>query len=45
MTFLEACRAFQKFGGPPCSITALFEGEEETGSPSLPAFLARTPRR
>ncbi|RBP03553.1 acetylornithine deacetylase/succinyl-diaminopimelate desuccinylase-like protein [Roseiarcus fermentans] len=41
MTFLEACRAFQQFGGPPCSITALFEGEEETGSPSLPAFLAK----
>ena len=41
MTFLEACRAFRKFGGPPCAITALFEGEEETGSPSLPAFLAR----
>ena len=40
MTFLEACRAFQKFGGPPCSITVLFEGEEETGSPSLPGFLA-----
>ena len=40
MTFLEACRAFQKFGGPPCAITVLFEGEEETGSPSLPAFLA-----
>jgi acetylornithine deacetylase/succinyl-diaminopimelate desuccinylase-like protein len=40
MTFLEACRSFQKFGGPPCTITVLFEGEEETGSPSLPAFLA-----
>jgi acetylornithine deacetylase/succinyl-diaminopimelate desuccinylase-like protein len=40
MTFLEACRAFQKVGGPPCAITALIEGEEETGSPSLPAFLA-----
>jgi acetylornithine deacetylase/succinyl-diaminopimelate desuccinylase-like protein len=40
MTFLEACRAFQKFGGPPCAITALIEGEEEIGSPSLPAFLA-----
>jgi acetylornithine deacetylase/succinyl-diaminopimelate desuccinylase-like protein len=40
MTFLEACRAFQQFGGPPCHVTALFEGEEETGSPSLPAFLA-----
>jgi acetylornithine deacetylase/succinyl-diaminopimelate desuccinylase-like protein len=40
MTFLEACRAFRQFGAPPCHITALFEGEEETGSPSLPAFLA-----
>jgi acetylornithine deacetylase/succinyl-diaminopimelate desuccinylase-like protein len=40
MTFLEACRAFKQFGAPPCHITALFEGEEETGSPSLPAFLA-----
>jgi acetylornithine deacetylase/succinyl-diaminopimelate desuccinylase-like protein len=40
MTFLEACRAFKQFGGPPCHVTALFEGEEETGSPSLPAFLA-----
>ncbi len=39
MTFLEACRAFKQFGGPPCHVTALFEGEEETGSPSLPAFL------
>jgi acetylornithine deacetylase/succinyl-diaminopimelate desuccinylase-like protein len=41
MTFLEACRAFRKFGGPPCAITVLIEGEEETGSPSLPAFLAQ----
>ena len=41
MTFLEACRAFKTFGGPPCAVTALFEGEEETGSPSLPAFLAK----
>jgi acetylornithine deacetylase/succinyl-diaminopimelate desuccinylase-like protein len=40
MTFLEACRAFKQFGGPPCHVTVLFEGEEETGSPSLPAFLA-----
>jgi acetylornithine deacetylase/succinyl-diaminopimelate desuccinylase-like protein len=44
MTFLEACRAFQQFGGPPCHVTALFEGEEETGSPSLPAFLAENAR-
>jgi acetylornithine deacetylase/succinyl-diaminopimelate desuccinylase-like protein len=41
MTFLEACRAFKKFGGPPCQISVVFEGEEETGSPSLPAFLAK----
>ena len=41
MTFLEACRAFRTIGGPPCDVTVLFEGEEETGSPSLPAFLAK----
>ncbi|MBV9288528.1 MAG: M20/M25/M40 family metallo-hydrolase [Hyphomicrobiales bacterium] len=40
MTFLEACRAYGGFGGPPCDITVLIEGEEEIGSPSLPAFLA-----
>ncbi len=40
MTFLEACRAFRETGDLPCDITILFEGEEETGSPSLPAFLA-----
>ena len=45
MTFLEACRAFKKFGGPPCQVTVLFEGEEETGSPSLPAFLAKNAKR
>jgi acetylornithine deacetylase/succinyl-diaminopimelate desuccinylase-like protein len=41
MTFLEACRAFRKSGGLPCAVTVLIEGEEETGSPSLPAFLAQ----
>ena len=40
MTFVEACRAFRDTGGFPCDITILLEGEEETGSPSLPAFLA-----
>ncbi len=39
MTFIEACRAFKETGDLPCAITFLLEGEEETGSPSLPAFL------
>ena len=41
MTFVEACRAFFETGGLPCDVTILFEGEEETGSPSLPDFLAK----
>ncbi len=40
MTFVEACRALKETGGVPCDITILFEGEEESGSHSLPAFLA-----
>jgi acetylornithine deacetylase/succinyl-diaminopimelate desuccinylase-like protein len=41
MTFVEACRAFVETGGLPCHITFLIEGEEETGSPSLPVFLGQ----
>ncbi|MGP8231624.1 MAG: M20/M25/M40 family metallo-hydrolase [Methylovirgula sp.] len=40
MTFVEACRALCETGPLPCDITVLFEGEEESGSHSLPAFLA-----
>jgi len=39
--WLDALRAWHDVaGGPPCRITVLIEGEEETGSPSLDAFLA-----
>ena len=40
MTFVEACRAWKAVHGKwPCKITFLFEGEEESGSPSLVPFL------
>ena len=40
MTFVEACRAWKAVHGAlPCRITFLFEGEEESGSPSLVPFL------
>ncbi len=40
MTFVEACRAYKAVNGSlPCRITILFEGEEESGSPSLKPFL------
>ncbi|CUH83668.1 dipeptidase [Thalassovita mediterranea] len=40
MTFVEACRAWKSVHGSlPCRITFFFEGEEESGSPSLIPFL------
>src|SRR5690606_28931540 len=40
MLFVEACRAWKAVHGSlPCKITLLFEGEEETGSPSLKPLL------
>lgn len=40
MTFVEACRAWKEVNGAlPCKITFFFEGEEESGSPSLVPFM------
>lgn len=40
MTFIEACRAWKEVTGElPGNISILFEGEEESGSPSLIPFL------
>lgn len=40
MTFVEACRAYKQVTGElPANITIFFEGEEESGSPSLVPFL------
>lgn len=40
MTFVEACRVWKAVHGAlPCRITFFFEGEEESGSPSLVPFL------
>jgi len=40
MTFVEACRAWKSVTGSlPTSISLFFEGEEESGSPSLVPFM------
>ncbi len=40
MTFVEACRAImQNDGKLPVNVTLFFEGEEESGSPSLIPFM------
>ncbi|ACI58182.1 peptidase M20 (plasmid) [Rhizobium leguminosarum bv. trifolii WSM2304] len=40
LTFVEACRAWKTVtGGLPVSVSMFFEGEEESGSPSMDEFL------
>ena len=40
MMFLEALRAWHEIaGGPPCPVTLMIEGEEESGSVSLEPFM------
>ncbi|MDP3899057.1 MAG: M20/M25/M40 family metallo-hydrolase [Mesorhizobium sp.] len=43
MTFVEACRCWKAVTGSlPVRVSVLFEGEEESGSQSLPGFLDRS---
>ena len=40
MTIVEALRAWHEVrGAPPCAVTVMLEGEEESGSPSLEPFM------
>jgi acetylornithine deacetylase/succinyl-diaminopimelate desuccinylase-like protein len=40
MTFIEACRSYKAVNGAlPANVSLFFEGEEESGSPSLVPFM------
>lgn len=39
MAFVEAARAYNAAGGPPINLKFIFDGEEESGGPSMPGFI------